>query len=390
MDKDPIEGHTTGAGARGGTGRQRRHLPDELERLQREAAEREAQIADLGARLIEAYGRESRIFGALHGLTSEWERKLAGTDNLNAILWAGTAPTRFDPGETRIRVLLHTRDFTPAERLAWLKLLTCVPTPQVDRLHVRLDTLRENDRAEMNNLRVVGGPGCGKTWAITIYALRVNGAVPPGSSAVPILLLEAPDRGSGLVPMFREGLSRLGEPTSGGAEAIAARFYRKVAEHGVELLVIDEAGNLDTEPRRRAVRRLTNVLKIPIVAVSADEKWVGEDHLGRRFRPLHRFGPHVGSDLIELLATLEAYLPFQGRSDLFEGDRVVDGRHVPGPATFIAERTGGVIDLVSALVYRAARIAIANGHDAIAHADLEAGWANYMVVGAKDGEDNKR
>lgn len=379
-----------GGGSGTGTTTRRRHLPDELEQLRRELAERDVRIGALQVRLIEATGHESRVHAPLHGVTTSWHRELAATDHLNMILFGSAVPERFDPEETRVRVLKRTLLFTPEQRLAWLNHLAFVPTPQVNRLDLRMDTIRTSPRSENNNLLVVGMSGSGKTWATTIYALRANGAVPAGSPAIPVLLLEAHEGRGSLVRMFREGLVRMGEPTSGGGDAITARFYRKVAEHRVELLIIDEAGNLDSEQRRRAVRSLTNTLKIPIIAVSAEEDWIGEGHLERRFHALHRFGPHKGSDLIELLAAFESYLPFPGQSRLFTPDEVVAGRHIPGPATFIEQRTGGVIDLVHVLVRHAAQFAIANGHDAITYADLEAGWDDYMVAGAKDGKDNSR
>lgn len=369
--------------------RPRRNVADELARLEREKADREAQLSELRAQLIEARGGETRRSSALRGLGDQWQEMLARTDHLDRLLWNGGSPERFDPGEVRVRVLQHLEGFSHERRLEWLEYLTFLPTPQVERLWRRLDGLMRTGRGEMANLRVVGMQGSGKTWAVTLFALRANRALRVHSTDIPVVLLEAPADGTSLAPMFREGLARMGEPTGGRDDVVVARFYHKMAERNVRLIVIDEAGNLDTERRRRGLRRLTNVLKLPIVAVSAEAEWAGDDeHLARRFYPLHRFGPHKGADLIELFATLEAYLPFRGGSNLFTTDQVVDGKRVEGAGTYIEQCTKGLIDRVVALVYRAARIAIANDHDAITLDDLKAGWREYLVVGGADGVDD--
>lgn len=180
----------------------------------------------------------------------------------------------------------------------------------------------------------------------------------------------------------------MNEPIKGRDEVIEDRFCVKALERHVEMIIIDEAGNFDTARKLAGVRRLHNRLRIPIVAASAEGTWFGSDaHLGRRFRPLHGFGPHLGSDLVELLTIFDAYLPLSGDSDLFVRDRMVGDTFVPGPGSYIARKTEGVIDRVVELVYEAARIAILEGHTTITMADLKAGWREYQIAGGVDGEE---
>jgi len=384
---DGIVGPRPAAGARRAAV-PRRHLQDELERLRRELADREAQLRDARGRVQEALGASARPFGALSEPRDSAAEVLTRTARLDAALWGDAVPAFFDPAETRLKVLEHVRHFTQAQRLEWLQHLTFLTTPQVLRLWRRLDKLRLPVRGKVHCLRVVGEQGSGKSWALQLYALRANRTQRQRPGDIPVLLLEAPVIGTGLTQMYREGLALMNEPTKGKDEVIEDRFCVKALERHIEMIVIDEAGNLDTARKLAGVRRLHNRLRIPIVAASAEGTWFGTDaHLGRRFRPLHGFGPHLGGDLVELLTIIDAYLPLPGDSDLFARDQMEGDQLVTGPGTYIARKTEGVIDRVVELVYEAARIAIIQNHDTITMADLKAGWREYQIAGGVDGEE---
>lgn len=349
----------------------------------RRIAELEAANAELRARVIQSAGLDVRRLAALNEPEERLRLTIGRTRELQKRIWGGELQDCFDIVGTTERVRAIVPRLTTDEKLDWLDHLTFLANPQVTQLWERLDRLQRLHLADACNLRVVGEQGSGKTWSLFYYADRVNRHAP--ERELPVLYLEAPVAGSGLTQLFGDGLAKMNWPSAGADHNVETRFYARCIEKRVRLIIIDEAGRMNTPKKRDHLRRLENVLKVPIVAASAEERWFkNDDHLARRFEPLHRFGPYRGENLQNLLALIESHLPFAFPSYLDEVDRVVEREgsvvQVRGIASRIAEWTDGRINKVVPIIRNGAQAAVVNGLDALTMLSLEHGYRNYLAV----------
>lgn len=353
----------------------------------RRITELEAANLELQARAIQTAGRDFRRSAALNEPEQRLSETIFRTRELLTRIWGGDPPDRLQIPDMTERVRAIVPQLSIQERLNWLDQLTFLANPQVTQLWERLDLLQTLQLADVCNLRVVGEQGSGKTWALFCYSKRINRLACDGE--LPILYLEAPVAGDGLTQLFGDGLAKMDWPSTGADQSVETRFYTRCIEKHVRIIIIDEAGRLNTPKKRDHLRRLENVLKIPIVAASAEERWFrNDDHLGRRFEPLHRFGPYRGEALLNLMACIEAHLPFVMPSYLDEFDRWEDRDGSPatvlGIASLLAQWTDGRINKIMPIVRSAARVAVVNGHNALTMASLEAGYRNYLAVRGVD------
>lgn len=263
--------------------------------------------------------------------------------------------------------------------------ISFIPTTQTLEVFKLLDQIRES--RSLASLRIVGDSRTGKTHTVKAYTMTSNLRERGNCHIGPVLYLEMPAVTS-LTPLLQYGCATLGYPVTGSYTGLLPRFQKAVRQRGVEMLIVDEAGNFDSSMKRKQLKELFNRLQIPIVAVSAEAEFFGTDEqLALRFESCFTLSNQTDKDLQQLVKTMEAYLPFEGISYLSEFT-LMDGKNpIEGPMWFIKNLTNGRIGKVLDLLKLAAKHALDRNAEFVSSCDIHsAGKTLLLETTLKSGE----
>jgi hypothetical protein len=264
-----------------------------------------------------------------------------------------------------------TRD----ERMAKIRGTRWIRYARAEQIGAKLDELLRLPKTHrMPNLLIVAETNNGKTALIShfVHQHPAQLSAPRTISRIPVMAVQAPP-----VPderRFYQAILTLAyapfRPSHNVAQ-LQSEALRLLATLKVRLLIIDEIHHLLGGPllRQRSflnvIKYLGNELQIPIVAAGTDDAFNAiqtDPQLANRFEPMVLPRWTMNEEYLRLLASFEVALPLAEPSGLLE----------PALATKILTLSGGTIGEISALLCRAALLAIERGSERITDTLLDA------------------
>ena len=222
-----------------------------------------------------------------------------------------------------------------------------------------------NHSLERIGLLLRAESGNGKTTLLKVFEKRHPPHSTVESAIFPILRVESPE-GPGCRRFLGAMLEALGFDDYMGAteEVRKFRVYQQLRNRHVRILMVDEVHNLlsgspkQVEETRNLLKGFTNKLKIGLVLAGtykAEEVIRSDTELFRRIQiytlPVWNDGPAYRA----FLSILERKIPLKGPSNL-SSDEI---------ATYLLQKSGGVLHDLVLLVQRAAEMAILDGSEQI-------------------------
>lgn len=243
----------------------------------------------------------------------------------------------------------------------WLQNLLFILTPELKRLYDKLNRVIDYMSYSQRRNLLLGGPArMGKTLSLSWLAFCRRPVVEAERNRIEVVMIIAPANRNARKPMLRQIITALGRVyhKSDNEDMLLDMVKVLCGKCGVKVLVVDEVENLSTRDMKLQLRDISNHLpRIPIIAASCKPYnfVLGEPELAGRFPDYVELAPYTGERLNEQLSFLELLLPFTKPSWLGI-EEFDDGSK--GPAAYIQEKTGGILEEIMLLIVDASLLAI--------------------------------
>ncbi len=217
-------------------------------------------------------------------------------------------------------------------RIKYIKMPTWVDYPKSDEAIDRIrDCMTYPEDTRVQSLLIIGDSNMGKTSIINNFRQQNPSSVyiDEGVQRIkkPVILATTPSTVSekNLYAAILRGLNASFSPT-GSVMKLEHQVYTLIAEHDVQILIIDEIHHLLESTIRQqkvvlnAIKNITNVLKVPIIAVgieSAKLVFPQDEQLVTRFTTFRLPKWELDENFAGILQAFETELPLQKRSNLY-------------------------------------------------------------------------
>lgn len=232
----------------------------------------------------------------------------------------------------------------------------------------KLDDLLTHPKTHrMPNLLLVGETNNGKTMIINRFHKQHPAYDNPDGNGItlPVLMMQAPPTPDE-ARFYHCILDKLFAPykSSDRIDKKQSQVIQILGRINTRMLIIDEihhilAGNLNKQRQfLNTIKYLGNELQIPIIGVGTKDAFNAlytDPQLANRFEPVMLPKWEMNTEFLKLLASFERMLPLHYPSNLIE----------PTMAIQLLTMSEGIIGELSAILAKAAIIAINTGHEQI-------------------------